>query len=143
MNNATTKSENRASDERRPGIDDHFGLCPKCLADPVMLNIERNHFAICKEHKVYWPVGSNLFSAWRHETEEDWQRNANLLETYTEVKCSYLPETVAAQKARKLAEQRVRDLWFFLDGNQKKLVMDLLLELTDMEVTEHGICSRK
>jgi hypothetical protein len=26
---------------------------------------------ICKEHKVKWCVGSNLFSSWRHETEQE------------------------------------------------------------------------
>jgi hypothetical protein len=132
-----------AAESRRPGIDDHFGLCPHCLGDPVMLNVERNHFAICREHKMYWFVGSNLFSAWQYEDEAVWQENSALLETYTKVEPGWLPETVAAQEAQKRDTQRVESLWFFLNTKQKALVMDLLLELTDMEITEHGVRSRR
>lgn len=62
---------------------DEFGLCPVCSDDPEILNVGRNHFAVCHEHKVYWPVGSNLFSAWRDEDPATWDANRKLLETYS------------------------------------------------------------
>jgi hypothetical protein len=62
---------------------DSFGLCPICSDDPDILNVGRIHFAVCHEHKVYWPVGSNLFSGWRDEEPETWEANKKLLETYS------------------------------------------------------------
>lgn len=72
--------------------DDHFGLCPICRSAPVMLNVERQHFAICKTHRVAWSVGWNLFSGWRHEDAEQWQENRRLLESeYRPVEPFYWP----------------------------------------------------
>lgn len=65
------------------GKSDYFGLCPVCSNDPNILNVGRDHFAVCHEHKVYWLVGSNLFSSWRDEDPEIWNINSRLLATYT------------------------------------------------------------
>ena len=61
---------------------DDFGLCPICGAEPTILNVGRIHFAVCHEHKVYWAIGSNLFSAWRDEEPEIWEENKKLLANY-------------------------------------------------------------
>ena len=74
--------------------DDHFGLCPVCHRTDGHLNIGRSHVYVCHVHKNRWPVGSNLFSDWRKESEETWDRNAELLAGYTEVEPYYYPETV-------------------------------------------------
>lgn len=70
----------------------HFGACPACYAEqglgvgaPLCLNIKSGHFMVCDTHRVFWFVGSNLFSSWRDETEEMWQRNAQTLDSYREV----------------------------------------------------------
>jgi len=63
---------------------DHNGLCPVCSADAEILNVGRNHFGVCREHKIYWPIGSNLFSGWRDEEPATWDANEKLLATYTE-----------------------------------------------------------
>lgn len=55
--------------------DHHFGACPQCGNDDGFYNAGRNHWFVCHEHKVRWWVGSNLFSAWREETENK-QRHA-------------------------------------------------------------------
>jgi hypothetical protein len=51
-------------------MDDYFGLCPVCLRTDGYINIGREHWFFCKEHKAKWSGGSNLFSAWRDETED-------------------------------------------------------------------------
>ena len=63
---------------RLPTIS-HFGACPHCHEDGYYLNIGRDHWFICDEHKVAWCVGSNLFSSWQSEAKEDWERNRKKL----------------------------------------------------------------
>ena len=64
----TTPSDNR-HDDSDPipyfGPPDHFGGCPKCGGTGVYVNIDSDHYFLCEQHRVYWYVGSNLFSAWR------------------------------------------------------------------------------
>lgn len=50
-----------------------------------VVNVGRIHFGYCREHKVKWKLGENLFSSWRHETAEDWQANAAFLAGYREI----------------------------------------------------------
>jgi hypothetical protein len=54
--------------------DDFIGLCPICHTNDGFINTGRTHVGYCKEHKKSWLVGSNLFSNWRHETEEEQRR---------------------------------------------------------------------
>ncbi len=63
---------------------DEFGLCPVCSNDPDILNVGRNHIAVCHAHKVFWLVGSNLFSGWRNDEPDTWKANKKLLATYRE-----------------------------------------------------------
>ena len=78
--------------EESPDYVHHFGSCPHCMTDPTYMNHGKDHFMTCSEHKVYWYVGSNLFSSWRDETPADWEKNAALLDTFTEVKPRYVVE---------------------------------------------------
>ena len=64
---------------------DIFGACPACGSVDERLNVEKCHWYVCHEHKVAWYVGDNLFSNWRHETDVDWQRNADTLKDYQEI----------------------------------------------------------
>ena len=69
------------------GEDDgtYFGACPVCGKTDGYLNVGRNHWFVCREHKKKWCAGSNLFSDWRDETEEKHEENAKLLESYETV----------------------------------------------------------
>ena len=61
---------------------DHFAGCPECpygKAPDNIWNVRETHYAICEKHKTAWRVGSNLFSSWRSQTQEDWDDNAALL----------------------------------------------------------------
>jgi hypothetical protein len=62
-----------------------FGVCPACKGQDGYLNIGRDHWFKCDEHKTKWHVGSNLFSSWRHEDEAAWEENARELSEYEEV----------------------------------------------------------
>ena len=59
-----------------------FGGCPYCGGYDVFLNIGRDHWIICRTHQVKWHIGSNLFSCWRNQTEEQWLRNTYELAGY-------------------------------------------------------------
>ena len=63
----------------------YFGGCPHCRTDDGCFNIESTHFLVCDRHRVKWCIGSNLFSSWRDETEDDWQKNFERFADYREV----------------------------------------------------------
>jgi len=71
--------------------NDYYGLCPYCRKNDGYLNIWRNHYFVCHEHKVMWCVGCNLFSSWTYETTEDWDRNIEKTKDYEEVEPFYWP----------------------------------------------------
>jgi hypothetical protein len=79
----TNKIELRNMDNKV--VTNFFGGCPHCGRGDDYLNVGRSHWFVCREHKVKWLAGSNLFSSWREETEEDWRRNAATLAEYREV----------------------------------------------------------
>ena len=69
------------------------GVCPQCHQSDDTLNYRKVHFGVCNEHKVYWLIGSGLFSCWMHEDETIWQKNQKLLESY-ECVDSYNPAAI-------------------------------------------------
>jgi hypothetical protein len=70
---------------KRKTPDDFFGGCPHCGENHGYRNVRRAHYFICHTHKVNWLRGDNLFSSWRHETEDDWKENARLLASFETV----------------------------------------------------------
>jgi len=67
---------------RQPKEESYWGDCPKCGSSDGYLNIGRDHWFRCDEHKVAWCVGSNPFSSWQEENDEIWLANANKLAAY-------------------------------------------------------------
>lgn len=63
----------------------YFGDCSTCHQNDGCLNVGKTHWYVCHTHKVRWMVGANLFDSWRHETQEDWQRNAEKIGDYQEI----------------------------------------------------------
>ena len=55
-------------------VPDYFGGCPQCGRNDGYVNVYKTHVFICREHKTQWKVGSNLFSSWRDQTEEEQRR---------------------------------------------------------------------
>lgn len=65
--------------------DNYVGGCPTCGKDDGFLNVSSGHYFVCYVHQVYWCIGINLFSGWKHEDEAVWRRNADILATMKEV----------------------------------------------------------
>ncbi len=72
-------------ESRRVTTDEYFGGCPHCGQTNGFLNLGRDHWFICDRHKTKWWSGSNIFSCWREEDEETWQRNRFKLSEYMTV----------------------------------------------------------
>ena len=77
--------------EPEDSFDAHFGLCPICGRNDGFLNIGPDHVFVCNEHRVWWPVGSNLFSAWRLEDDTIWERNWKKIQGYRKVEPIHSP----------------------------------------------------
>ena len=77
----------------QPEAIDHFGGCPTCWRNDGYLNIRRENWFICHEHRTRWLAGENLISTWRMESEADWLRNAALIAGYRVVEPVYPPAT--------------------------------------------------
>ena len=67
----------------------YWGGCPACYGNDGFLNAGRDHWFICREHKVRWWYGSNLFSIWRDQSREDHARQAAELRGYREIEPWY------------------------------------------------------
>ena len=77
--------------EFKPKADPYFGVCPHCQSNDGYLNIGPDEWFVCHRHQVKWLIGSNLFSGWRRETEEDWTRNQYKLDGYMTVEPHFPP----------------------------------------------------
>ena len=90
-----------ANDNPNPTVftDEYFGGCPHCGKSDGYQNIGPNHWGSCQTHKTKWRIGSNLFSCWREETEEDWLKNEYRLSQFMEVEPVH-PELTEEEKER-------------------------------------------
>jgi hypothetical protein len=66
----------------------YLGECPACHRNDGCRSIGPDHWYFCDTHRAKWCVGSNLFSGWKHMTEEEWLENGEYLADYREVKPS-------------------------------------------------------
>jgi hypothetical protein len=66
-------------------VDNYFGGCPECGNTGGFLNVGRDHWYVCHEHKFRWSPGSNLLDSWRHEDESIWAKNREILREYIAV----------------------------------------------------------
>jgi hypothetical protein len=53
----------------------YFGACPQCQKTDGYTNIGPHQWFFCKTHKVKWWAGTNIFSDWRDETEDEQRAN--------------------------------------------------------------------
>jgi hypothetical protein len=63
-------------------FDDYFGGCPECGGNHGCRSVGRVHWHYCDDHKTKWSVGENLFSCWKHMTEQEFEANRRHLEDY-------------------------------------------------------------
>ena len=72
------------------GIPDGFlGRCPHCGGNDGCLNVGREHWIVCHEHRTKWLRGENLFSSWKGESSDEWRANARILESYEELEPAF------------------------------------------------------
>ncbi len=74
------------------------GQCPHCGGDPIVLNVRKDHWAMCEDDKVRWHVGTNLFSSWLEEDESTWEENTELLTRCEEVEPVHLPKDYSDER---------------------------------------------
>ena len=67
----------------------HFGHCLNEDHENLYCNVKfagdvfgKNHIMYCKECKICWSIGRNLFGSWKHETDEDWDRNYEMIKDF-------------------------------------------------------------
>lgn len=78
------------------GVDDELGLCPTCRRSDGVLHVGREHYGHCDRHRTCWHIGSNLFTAWREQTETQRQANAMHLARYRRVQPFYFARPAAS-----------------------------------------------
>jgi len=70
------------------------GGCPECARSDGYINLGREHWFICREHRTRWFGGTNLFDTWKNQTVAQSQSAEILLRGFREV----LPGRVAADR---------------------------------------------
>jgi hypothetical protein len=89
-----TDAENRLENLKQ------FGGCPTCHNFSGNLNVGPSHYYFCTDHKTYWKIGENLFSAWRSESTEQqkqiWDQVG--MDSFTEVE-PWFPNESASRSA--------------------------------------------
>jgi hypothetical protein len=63
----------------------HCGVCPDCGKSDGFVNLGKEHWFICRDHKTKWFVGVNLFEGWENQTVAQAQSIEIMLETYKEI----------------------------------------------------------
>ena len=62
-----------------------FGYCPKCGKNDGFVNLGKEHWFICREHKMKWFGGSNMFDGWENQTVAQTLGIEAMLNDYQEV----------------------------------------------------------
>lgn len=72
--------------------DNYFGVCPVCGWTDGYLNDGPDHWFVCDEDLTKWYIGTNLFSDWKEETDQQRQHSKHLLSGYVRVQPVRLPQ---------------------------------------------------
>lgn len=63
----------------------HCGGCPVCSKNDGYLNLGSAHWFICREHKIKWLIGDNMFDSWMNQTVAQHLSAERVLSSYKEV----------------------------------------------------------
>ena len=85
-------------------VEDYFGGCPTCGKNDGYLNAGKTHVFYCREHKVSWVFGANVFGSWKDETEDEQPEKYKAIEGFERVAAGLEP---ARGKGKRLLEQIV------------------------------------
>lgn len=135
----TTETTTTTS-ELQPGRDDCFGLCPKCVEagefedKAPYFNVYKDHYKVCKEHRVYWHIGRGLFSSWEFESEDAWKAHSTMLESMTRVAPRYLPATERMAQEQEQQERRILFVIRMLNDEKRNCILNMLKLLSGWEI---------
>ena len=62
-----------------------LGHCSVCGGNDGSFNIGRKNYFYCKKHRKCWCIGENIFSDWREENEEIWEKNFKKYSKYERI----------------------------------------------------------
>lgn len=62
-----------------------LGQCPKCGNCDGYVNVGKDHWGVCQEHKIKWFIGHDLFDDWKEQTQAQWDEHARELAEYEDV----------------------------------------------------------
>ena len=65
--------------------ESHCGGCLVCGKNDGYINQGAEHWFICREHKMKWLVGENLFDNWMTQTVAQHLSAKKLLDSYQEI----------------------------------------------------------
>jgi hypothetical protein len=68
-----------------------FGGCPKCGSYDGYFDMGRDHWFFCREHRVKWLWGSNMFSSYLSKGEQRQNYETQGFGSYAEVKPLFPP----------------------------------------------------
>ena len=85
------KQQPQNQEPQGPATADYFGGCPKCGRNDGYLDVSRDHWMVCHEHKVRWYIGSNLFSSWRYKSESELIANWERIKDYLDIASMDIP----------------------------------------------------
>ena len=86
-----------------------FGICPKCGNTGEVYHIGRREYGVCEKCMVKWNIGENLFSAWRYMTEEEFEKNRELLGKMVDADAVYAANPLSKEDQKILTEMRKRE----------------------------------
>jgi len=66
-----------------PEVAPQVLICQGCGERGKWLNVGPAHWCVCSDCELKWPIGTNLIPSWQDDTEEKWQSNAKLLDSYS------------------------------------------------------------
>ncbi|HIF50891.1 MAG TPA: hypothetical protein EYQ42_05105 [Thiotrichaceae bacterium] len=61
------------------------GVCPKCGKSDGFVNLGKEHWFICRDHKTKWFAGVNMFEGWENQTVAQAQSIESMLNSYKDV----------------------------------------------------------
>ena len=66
-----------------------YGTCKACWQSgrnsSPYVNVYKEHWFHCGEHRIKWCPGYNLMSSWQYEDQADWNRNKDMLADFRDV----------------------------------------------------------
>lgn len=69
------------------------GTCPECGKTDGYVNLGKEHWFVCRDHKTKWLGGYNLFENWKNQTVSQTESVNLMLEDFLEV----LPYRVSSE----------------------------------------------